>query len=304
MAPGSTGSGLHSARLLVLRVSRAADVLWAMEEALRCPALACVVAELSGEGAEADLTATRRLSLAARDGVSGRIPASVCWSAIAPPPMPSAAATRWQIAAAPSLPDPYGGLGRTRFDLSLRKNRRGPSASGSSSGTIMSVLSGRRYLSVWLSRLSTDRIERRLPRRLMGRASSSPRSTGAAHRRAERRRGAAAARKPAWRLPTRAPCIRRCRWWRPISRPTAACSKRSPTGATATRRWSGSIRRTGLSSTSPAARICSAARRRWRAIWWRGSAHQGFAARAAVADTVGCAWARRALSGEDRRMRS
>src|SRR6185295_8647243 len=35
-------------------------------------------------------------------------------------------------------------------------------AVGSSSGTIMSVLSSRRYLSVWLRRLPTDRIERRL----------------------------------------------------------------------------------------------------------------------------------------------
>src|SRR6476619_5578459 len=34
-------------------------------------------------------------------------------------------------------------------------------AAGLSSGTIMSVLSNRRYLSVWLRRLSTDRIERR-----------------------------------------------------------------------------------------------------------------------------------------------
>src|SRR3954471_16567917 len=34
---------------------------------------------------------------------------------------------------------------------------------GSSSGIIMSVLSSRRYLSVWLRRLSTDRIERRAP---------------------------------------------------------------------------------------------------------------------------------------------
>ena len=50
---------------------------------------------------------------------------------------------------------------------------------------------------------------------------------------------------PAWRSPMRAPCIRRCRWRMPIRRPTAACSRPSPTGATATRRWSGSIRRTG-----------------------------------------------------------
>jgi protein ImuA len=46
-------------------------------------------------------------------------------------PTPSAAATRWEIAGALSESDalgaPLGGLGRARFDLSLRKNRRGPS---------------------------------------------------------------------------------------------------------------------------------------------------------------------------------
>ena len=40
---------------------------------------------------------------------------------------PSAAATRWQIAASPSRPDAFGGLGSARFDLTLCKNRRGPS---------------------------------------------------------------------------------------------------------------------------------------------------------------------------------
>src|SRR5436190_15294761 len=39
-------------------------------------------------------------------------------------------------------------------------------AVGSSSGIIMSVLSSRRYLSVWLRRLSTDRIERRSSERV------------------------------------------------------------------------------------------------------------------------------------------
>src|SRR5258705_11764124 len=39
-------------------------------------------------------------------------------------------------------------------------------AVGPSSGIIMSVLSSRRYLSVWLRRLSTDRIERRSSERV------------------------------------------------------------------------------------------------------------------------------------------
>ena len=129
--PGLDRFGLSSARLLVLRVPRPADVLWAMEDALRCRALSCVIAELSGEGAEADLTATRRLSLAARDGLSDRVSGLGLLIRHRATAEPSAAATRWEIASAPSLPDRLGGLagdlGHTRFDLSLRKNRRGPS---------------------------------------------------------------------------------------------------------------------------------------------------------------------------------
>lgn len=120
--PGLDRHGFPASRLLMLRVPHPVDVLWAMEEALRCRAIGSVIAELTGAGADADLTATRRLTLAARAG-SGfgfllRHGATV---------MPSAAATRWIVAAAPSRPDVYGGLGRTTFDLSLIKNRRGPS---------------------------------------------------------------------------------------------------------------------------------------------------------------------------------
>ncbi|MBX9844646.1 MAG: DNA repair protein [Xanthobacteraceae bacterium] len=128
--PGLDLFGLASSRLLVLTVARPTDVLWAMEEGLRCRALACVVAELTGEGAEADLTATRRLSLAAREGVSARVSGLGLLIRHRATQMPSAAATRWHVGGAPSLPDRLaalsGGLGRTRFDLSLRKNRRGP----------------------------------------------------------------------------------------------------------------------------------------------------------------------------------
>src|SRR5438876_2951564 len=61
--PGLDLIGLDSARLLVVRVARPLDALFAMEEALKCRALVTVVAELG----ETDLTATRRLSLAARE---------------------------------------------------------------------------------------------------------------------------------------------------------------------------------------------------------------------------------------------
>ena len=125
--PGLDLFGLASARILVLRVPKPVDVLWAMEEALRCRALACVIAELTGDGGVADLTATRRLALAAREGISAQNSGFGLLIRHRTTSMPSAAATRWEIAAALSQPDAYGGMGRARFDLSLRKNRRGPS---------------------------------------------------------------------------------------------------------------------------------------------------------------------------------
>ena len=125
--PGLDLFGLASARLLMLRVLKPVDVLWAMEEALRCRALACVIAEMTGEGAVADLTATRRLALAAREGVSAQNSGLGLLIRHKITDMPSAAATRWEIAPALSQPDAYGGIGRARFDLSLCKNRRGPS---------------------------------------------------------------------------------------------------------------------------------------------------------------------------------
>jgi protein ImuA len=125
--PGLDLFGLASAHLLMVRVSKPLDVLWAMEEGLRCRALACVIAELTGEGAVADLTATRRLTLAAREGIGAQNSGFGLLIRHRVTAMPSAASTRWEIAAAPSQPDAYGGIGRARFGLSLCKNRRGPS---------------------------------------------------------------------------------------------------------------------------------------------------------------------------------
>ena len=118
--PGLDGLGLAAKRLVLLRVPRALDVLWAMEEALRCRALGGVLAELT-EDAVPDLTATRRLALAARDGAGFGFLLRQ-----RPSGAPTAAATRWLIAGSASEPDPYGGLGPAAFDLALIKNRRGP----------------------------------------------------------------------------------------------------------------------------------------------------------------------------------
>lgn len=116
--PGLDEFGLDTARLLIARVARPLDALFAMEEALKCRALGVVVAEL---GAAPDLTASRRLTLAARGG--GALGLLICHK---PSDAPSAARTRWRIAPAPSQPDEFGGIGPPAFSLTLTRNRRGP----------------------------------------------------------------------------------------------------------------------------------------------------------------------------------
>lgn len=90
-APGLAAFGLPPERLLVVRPVKPAERLWAMEEAARCPGLAGVLAELAG----LDLTAARRLQLAARSsGVT-----LVALNRGAPI---GVAVTRWKVKSLPS----------------------------------------------------------------------------------------------------------------------------------------------------------------------------------------------------------
>ena len=121
--PGTEAFGLPSRALLVVKVPRPLDALWAMEEALKCRALSSVICELPNDGAIADLTATQRLTLAAREGDTFGF-----LLRHRPSRLTSTAETRWKISAAPTVPDRFGGLGRTAFTATLMKNRRGPEA--------------------------------------------------------------------------------------------------------------------------------------------------------------------------------
>jgi protein ImuA len=112
--------GLDPARLILVRTGSAKDTLFAMEEALKTRGFGAVVGEMAEEGKAADLTATRRLSLAAQKG--GGLALLFRHRAF---PSPSAAATRWRIATVRGATDGFGGLGRTSFAVSLTKNRRG-----------------------------------------------------------------------------------------------------------------------------------------------------------------------------------
>lgn len=121
-APGLEQVGLGPSKIVYAQGRKDADVLALAEDGLRDGSLACVVAEVKG----ADLTATRRLQLAASDG---KTPILLYRRHRArercPLAQPSSAMTRWRIGCAPSLALPYAGVGRARWAIELVRQRGG-----------------------------------------------------------------------------------------------------------------------------------------------------------------------------------
>lgn len=104
--------GVVSDRLMLLR---------AAVDALRCRTLAAVIVDSWGRMPELDLTASRRLALAAEK--SG-VPLFLLRCDARP--VPSAAQTRWEVAAAPSRALPGNAPGQAAFDITLLRQRSGP----------------------------------------------------------------------------------------------------------------------------------------------------------------------------------
>lgn len=109
--------GLSPADLVMVRAPRPADALWAMEEALRCPAIAGALLTLS----DIDLTAARRLQLAAESG--GAL--GLLLRPDTEEPGPSAALTRWRVNALPGLGGTQHNLGDPSWSLDLLRCRGG-----------------------------------------------------------------------------------------------------------------------------------------------------------------------------------
>jgi protein ImuA len=125
-APGLAGVGLHPARVVFADAGK--EVLAAMEEGLAHPGLAAVVGEFSGR---LSLVASRRLQLGAEK--SGVMAALLRRGRMFDDPeltAPSAAVTRWRIAALPSNPPlprapAVPGLGPALWRLELTHRRGG-----------------------------------------------------------------------------------------------------------------------------------------------------------------------------------
>lgn len=117
-APGLLQFGLAPERIIFAHVPQDRDALWAMEECLRCKQLAAVVGEIR----EANLTATRRLQLAAEGtGATGfllrhnpkRTDNTAC-------------ATRWRVRPAPGITDHLPGLGAPAWHAELLRAKGSP----------------------------------------------------------------------------------------------------------------------------------------------------------------------------------
>ncbi|PRY53282.1 protein ImuA [Arcticibacter pallidicorallinus] len=105
-------------RIIFMDVSKEQDVLWIMEEALKCDGFCAVVAEITS----LNLTESRRLQLAVeKNGVTGFILRKDLRKAVS-----NIATARWRISPLPSYnEDEMPGIGFPRWNIELLKVRNG-----------------------------------------------------------------------------------------------------------------------------------------------------------------------------------
>lgn len=133
-APGLAAFGIAPADLVFCRVRSVAELLWAVEEAVGCPAIAGVIADVQGHPKLLDFTASRRLSLRAANGG-----ASVFLLRYGEGREASAASLRWQVTPRASGADPYDDAapGAARFLVRLEKGHLGEGFSGLDRGWLV-----------------------------------------------------------------------------------------------------------------------------------------------------------------------
>jgi protein ImuA len=117
-APALKAFGVEPDRVIFLHLLRDKEVLWVMEEALKCAGLAAVI----GEVQELDFKQSRRLQLAVEQSrVTGLVMRNASKKLGS-----TACAARWQVRPLPSEPvDGLPGLGLPRWQVDLLKVRNG-----------------------------------------------------------------------------------------------------------------------------------------------------------------------------------
>lgn len=104
--------------LLLVMPGKTIDALWTMEQALKSGSLGGVLGIVEG----VELTSTRRLDFAARDGATPGFLLRARGGGL------SAARRRWRVGAVPSAPDPFDAEapGAMRLAVELVRQRDGP----------------------------------------------------------------------------------------------------------------------------------------------------------------------------------
>ncbi|HEX7873749.1 MAG TPA: hypothetical protein VF475_12605 [Sphingobium sp.] len=119
--PGLAALGGTPEKLLLATFRDDQSLLRAALEAARCRGLGALVVESWGQAPLYTLTMSRRLALAAeKSGVT------LFLIRIDAEPVPSAAATRWSVRAAPSLPMAANAPGHGVMEIELLRRRNGP----------------------------------------------------------------------------------------------------------------------------------------------------------------------------------
>tara|TARA_R110000824_G_scaffold55286_1_gene152459 strand:- start:271 stop:1230 length:960 start_codon:yes stop_codon:yes gene_type:complete len=122
--PGLAELGIDPSGILHVDAPDSIAALRAAADGVRSSAMAAVIVELSGKKPKGlDLTATRRLSLSAQKaGVLGLL---LRCGSDADNPLPTAAFSRWQVAAAPSTALAANAPGHPAFAITLLRHRSG-----------------------------------------------------------------------------------------------------------------------------------------------------------------------------------
>jgi protein ImuA len=119
--PGLAEIGLDPGRLVLAVLPDPVALLRAAAEVMRCPEVGVAVIELWQSPRVLDLTASRRLAVAAEEvGVTALLLRAEA------EPTPSAAQTRWSISAAASVALEADAPGWPAFDVELLRQRGGP----------------------------------------------------------------------------------------------------------------------------------------------------------------------------------
>ena len=120
--PGLVELGGDPDLLVLGRAADAKALLKGAADAARCAGLSAVMVECWGKCPLLDLTASRRLALAAeQSGVT------LYLLRLESEPVPSAADTRWAVSSAPSGALEANAPGAPRFEIELLRRRAGPS---------------------------------------------------------------------------------------------------------------------------------------------------------------------------------